>query len=63
MNSKYKPGKLFFEGFNYNDLCENVESTDEEEMTDKEEPLDKEEPTDKEKSVGLLDIPPLEVDE
>ena len=34
INPKYKPGKLFVEGYNYNDWNKNVESTDKEESVD-----------------------------
>ena len=51
MNNKYKPKKLFIEGYNCNDWHENAELSDKEESTDKEE------------SVALSDMPPLEVGE
>ena len=34
INPKYKPGKLFVEGYNYNDWNKNVELTDKEESVD-----------------------------
>ena len=34
INPKYKPGKLFVEGCNYNDWNKNVELTDKEESVD-----------------------------
>ena len=40
MNSKYKPKKLFIEGYNYNDWHENVELLDKEELTAKKELAD-----------------------
>ena len=51
MNNRYKPIKLFIEGYNYNDWYKNVESSDKEKLSDKEELVD------------LSDMPPLEGDE
>ena len=53
MNNKFKPKKLFIEGYSYNDWYENVELPDKEKSSD--EGL-----SDKEESVDLSDMLPLE---
>ena len=50
MNNKFKPKKIFIEGYHYNDWYENAESPD------------KKESSDKEKSADLSDMPPLDCD-
>ena len=54
MNNKFKPKKLFIEGYSYNDWYENVELPDKEKLSDNEELSDIEE------SVDLSDMLPLE---
>ena len=48
---EHKPEKLLFEGYNYDDWYENVESIDKKELNDSEE------------SADLSDMPPVEGDE
>ena len=64
MNCKYKPKKLFLEGYDYRVWPKNEEElTDKKESIDKEEYADKKESIDKRESVDSSDMPALRSDE